>query len=78
MFGFYLEYASSARECVRRNNLTILLELRRLNPKPGNAYGSDPVSPVVPDVFVRAAPDGTWIYKAIAEGCKTLVATGSG
>jgi RNA polymerase sigma-54 factor len=38
----------------------MLVELRALNPKPGHAFGSDPVSPVVPDVFVRAAPDGTW------------------
>lgn len=35
-------------------------ELRALNPKPGNAFGSVVVHPVVPDVFVRAAPDGTW------------------
>jgi RNA polymerase sigma-54 factor len=38
----------------------MLTELRALNPKPGHAFGSEPVSPVVPDVFVRAAPDGTW------------------
>ena len=31
----------------------MLVELRALNPKPGHAFGSDPVSPVVPDVFVR-------------------------
>jgi len=35
-------------------------EIRNLNPKPGLAFGSTTVQPVVPDVFVRAAPDGTW------------------
>ncbi len=35
-------------------------EIRNLNPKPGTAFGSTMVQPIVPDVFVRAAPDGTW------------------
>ena len=35
-------------------------ELRGLNPKPGLAFGATAVQPVVPDVIVRAAPDGTW------------------
>jgi RNA polymerase sigma-54 factor len=35
-------------------------EIRSLNPKPGLAFGSTPVQPVIPDVMVRAAPDGTW------------------
>ncbi len=38
----------------------MVAELKRLNPKPGHAFGSEPVVPVVPDVFVRAAPDGSW------------------
>ena len=38
-------------------------ELRHLNPKPGHAFGSEPVQPVVPDVIVRAAPDGSWIVE---------------
>ncbi|MBM3520217.1 MAG: RNA polymerase factor sigma-54, partial [Alphaproteobacteria bacterium] len=41
----------------------MLLELRKLNPKPGNAFGSEPVQPVIPDVMVRAAPDGSWIVE---------------
>jgi RNA polymerase sigma-54 factor len=45
----------------------MLAELRALNPKPGHAFGAEPVSPVVPDVFVRAAPDGTWIVELNAE-----------
>jgi RNA polymerase sigma-54 factor len=35
-------------------------ELRQLNPKPGHAFGAEPVIAVVPDVYVRAAQDGTW------------------
>jgi RNA polymerase sigma-54 factor len=35
-------------------------EIRRLNPKPGLAFGGGVVQPIVPDVFVRAYPDGTW------------------
>jgi len=35
-------------------------EIRSLNPKPGLAFGSISVQPIVPDVMVRAAPDGTW------------------
>jgi RNA polymerase sigma-54 factor len=38
----------------------MIAEIRNLNPKPGLAFGSTMVQPIVPDVFVRAAPDGTW------------------
>jgi RNA polymerase sigma-54 factor len=38
----------------------MLAEIRGLTPKPGLAFGSEPVQPVVPDVFVREGPDGGW------------------
>jgi RNA polymerase sigma-54 factor len=38
-------------------------EIRRLNPKPGLAFGSAVVQPIVPDVFVRPGPDGGWIVE---------------
>jgi RNA polymerase sigma-54 factor len=38
----------------------MISEIRGLTPKPGLAFGSDPVQPVVPDVFVREGPDGGW------------------
>ena len=41
----------------------MIAELRRLNPKPGHVFGSDPVQPVVPDAAVRPAPDGTWLVE---------------
>jgi RNA polymerase sigma-54 factor len=43
--------------------LDMVAELKALNPKPGNAYGFEPVAPVIPDVFVRPAPDGSWIVE---------------
>jgi RNA polymerase sigma-54 factor len=41
----------------------MIAEIRRLNPKPGLAFGSVPVQPIVPDVFVRPAPNGAWIVE---------------
>ena len=38
----------------------MLAEIRALTPKPGLAFGAEPVQPVVPDVFVREGPDGAW------------------
>jgi len=35
-------------------------EIRRLNPKPGLAFGGGVVQPIVPDVFVRPTPNGAW------------------
>jgi RNA polymerase sigma-54 factor len=41
----------------------MITEVRRLNPKPGLAFGSAIVQPIVPDVFVRPAPDGAWLVE---------------
>jgi len=41
----------------------MLAEIRSLNPKPGNAFGHTVVQPVIPDVLVRAGPDGSWIVE---------------
>jgi RNA polymerase sigma-54 factor len=38
-------------------------EIRRLNPKPGLAFSSVLVQPIVPDVFVRQGPDGGWLVE---------------
>jgi RNA polymerase sigma-54 factor len=38
----------------------MVAEIKRLNPKPGLIFGSATVQPIVPDVFVRAAPDGSF------------------
>ena len=41
----------------------MIAEIRHLNPKPGLAFGSAIVQPLVPDVFVRPGPDGGWIVE---------------
>ncbi len=41
----------------------MIAEVRRLNPKPGFAFGSAIVQPIVPDVFVRPAPNGAWLVE---------------
>ncbi len=38
--------------------LDMIAEIKRLNPKPGLAFGSAVVQPIVPDVFVRPGPNG--------------------
>jgi RNA polymerase sigma-54 factor len=45
----------------------MLAELRALNPKPGHAFGAEPVQPVIPDVIVRPSPEGAWIVELNAE-----------
>jgi RNA polymerase sigma-54 factor len=47
--------------------LDMIAELKTLNPKPGNAYGYEPVAPVIPDVYVRPAPDGSWFVELNAD-----------
>ena len=41
----------------------MIAEIRRLNPKPGLAFGSAVVQPIVPDVFVRVSPEGGWLVE---------------
>lgn len=44
-----------------REDLTQMIEdIRDCNPRPGSAYGNEIVQPVVPDVYVREANDGSW------------------
>ncbi len=39
----------------------MVAEIRRLDPKPGRAFGGSAAETVIPDVFIRAAPDGSWL-----------------
>lgn len=39
----------------------MVAEIKALDPKPGRAFGSPAVETVIPDVFIRAAPDGSWL-----------------
>ena len=56
------DLAALRRLCgVNEEDLTdMIAEIRNLNPKPGLAFGSTMVQPIVPDVYVRAASDGSW------------------
>ncbi|MCE1236188.1 MAG: RNA polymerase factor sigma-54 [Hyphomicrobiales bacterium] len=45
----------------------MVAEIRALNPKPGNAFGTTMVQPIVPDVVVRPGPDGAWIVELNSE-----------
>jgi RNA polymerase sigma-54 factor len=56
------DYAALKRACgVDDEDLAdMLAEIRALDPKPGHRIGDATVQPVIPDVLVRAAPDGSW------------------
>src|SRR5262245_51383990 len=41
----------------------MIAEIRRLNPKPGLKFGSVQIEPVLPDVYVRPARDGSWVVE---------------
>ena len=41
----------------------MIAEIRRLDPKPGRAFGGSIVQPVAPDVIVRAARNGSWLIE---------------
>jgi RNA polymerase sigma-54 factor len=43
--------------------LQMIGEIKSLNPKPGLAFSSVLVQPIVPDVFVRQAADGGWMVE---------------
>jgi RNA polymerase sigma-54 factor len=38
----------------------MVAEVKRLNPKPGLKFGATPAQPIVPDVLLRALPDGSY------------------
>jgi RNA polymerase sigma-54 factor len=41
----------------------MIAEVRQLNPKPGLAFGTILVQPIVPDIFVRQAPHGRFMVE---------------
>jgi len=45
----------------------MICEIKQLNPKPGLQFGSVQVQPVVPDVYVKAAFDGSWLIELNSE-----------
>lgn len=51
----------------REDIASMVDDIRMCNPKPGLAFGGEPVVPVVPDVFVRARADGSWTVEINSE-----------
>ncbi len=51
----------------------MLAEIRRLNPKPGRAFGRENIQPVIADVIIRAAPDGSWRVELNADSLPKLL-----
>ena len=41
----------------------MIAEIKQLNPKPGLKFGSVQIQPVLPDVMVRPARDGSWLVE---------------
>ena len=41
----------------------MISEVRALNPKPGAGHDTGPMMQVIPDVLMRAAPDGAWLLE---------------
>jgi len=43
--------------------LEMVSDIKSLDPKPGLRFGGGTIQPVIPDVYVRKAPDGTWLVE---------------
>lgn len=56
------DFASLKRICGvdEEDLIDMLSEIRKLDPKPGSRFEASPCETVVPDILVRAAPDGSW------------------
>ena len=63
------DIAGLARACDtdRAGVAELIARIKRLNPKPGLAFGGGIVQPLIPDVFVRAMPDGSWAVELNAD-----------
>ncbi len=45
----------------------MVAEIRALNPKPGDAFDSEPAQPVTPDILMRAQAGGAWLVELNTE-----------
>jgi RNA polymerase sigma-54 factor len=61
------DFAGLKKLCQVDDEDLAVSEIRRLNPKPGLAFGFAPVQPLVPDVMVRSGPDGGWLVELNTE-----------
>lgn len=51
----------------REDLADMIAEVRALTPKPGAGFGGGVVQSVAPDVYIRQAPDGTWVVELNAD-----------
>jgi RNA polymerase sigma-54 factor len=51
----------------------MIAEIKRLNPKPGLGFEIDEAETLIPDVFVRRAPDGAWTVEINADTLPKLL-----
>lgn len=51
----------------------MIAEIRALTPRPGAAFGSEPVQPVAPDVYVREGAGGLWHVELNSETLPRLL-----
>ncbi|MEQ8612370.1 MAG: RNA polymerase factor sigma-54, partial [Parvibaculum sp.] len=51
----------------REDIASMVDDIRLCDPKPGHAFGAEPVVPVVPDVFIRPRADGSWMVEINSE-----------
>jgi len=54
-------------EVDREDLMEMVAEVRALTPKPGAGFGGGVVQAVAPDVYVKQAPDGTWLVELNTE-----------
>src|SRR4029077_2421699 len=47
----------------REDLMDMIAEIRALTPKPGAAFGGGPTQTVAPDVYIKQAPDGSWVVE---------------
>ncbi|QGZ93483.1 RNA polymerase sigma-54 factor 2 [Terricaulis silvestris] len=50
-------------EVDRDDLMEMVAEIRALTPKPGAGFGGGAVQSVAPDVYIKQAPDGTWLVE---------------
>ncbi len=62
-----------ACDATREEVAAMAARLRQLNPKPGLQFSTEPIQPVIPDVLVRAAPDGSWMIEPNSETLPRLL-----
>jgi RNA polymerase sigma-54 factor len=59
----HMERLAHICEVDREDLADMIAEVRALTPKPGAAFGGGVVQSVAPDVYIRGAPDGSWVVE---------------